>query len=223
MEIRIKDTIKTPMWAIMKDDNNNTPVFFLSSEKNDFIPIDHTTLSPYQQQTLWYAIKMKIIEAKDDTVFQESFKATLKAYLEKRQKNQATEFKSFFGTETPKSVNPRQAVDAVAKANQMKKLLENSTSTLKKLFRDLTASDLELCIKIEQLGKCRKTVLKLISEETIRQTKENTAKIENPNAPDMKEFEKRQIYKGYDKRLLSNISNVRESEEEQVIIKIGNG
>ena len=83
MEIRIVNTDKTPMWAIPDTD------VFLSSEENNFLEIDYSILTPYQQQTLWSALKMKTIEAKDDKEFQIFFRSMLKDYLNKRQEQLA--------------------------------------------------------------------------------------------------------------------------------------
>jgi hypothetical protein len=219
MEIRIRDVNKTPIWAVPHIEKEKPPVLFLSAECNDFIEVDYKSLTPYQQQTVWSALKMKTLEARDDTDFQEHFRVMLKDYLDKRQKNQSSQLREVFGIE---QVPPsgRQAINAVARANEIKKIMDNSVSTLKRLLTDFSASDLEVALKVEQHGKDRKTVVSLISELIAKQTKTNASKIDARNAPSAGEFESRQVFKGVNRSLLSNVSGVRESEQEQVIIKI---
>jgi uncharacterized protein YdiU (UPF0061 family) len=212
MKIRIMDVDKTPFWGIPEAE------IHLSEEDNGFKEIDYSTFTPYQQQTLWSAIKMKTLEAKDDEQFQKDVRVMLQAYLEKRQGNQISELRQVFGVDT--SPSDKQAVDAVAKAEEIKKVMNSSVSTLKKMLPDYSATDLELAYRIEQHGKNRKTVLKLINDLIAKQTKKFASKIESPNAPDAKEFEARQIFKGKDRQFLSNLSNVRESDKEEVVIKI---
>ena len=127
--------------------------------------------------------------------------------------------KSLFGIEeTPEN---KSAVQAVDKAKEIKKLLGNSLPTLRKELPSYSAVDLETAAKLEELGKGRKTVLKLIKELITKQAKANVSKVVDQKAPSAKEFQKRQVLKGENKQLLSNLTNVRESDKEQVVIKIG--
>lgn len=216
MQIRISNVEQTPMWAIP-----DTPLF-LSSEQNDFIDVDYSVLTPYQKQTLWSAIKMKTIEAKDDEAFQQDFRSVLGEYLRKRKESESSQLKEVFGinVSNPVKTNPSEAIDAVAKVNDLRKVLKNSVASLKRLLVDYSANDLEGMFKLEQLGKNRKTVLNLISELITKQAQKNANKVENKNAPTAQEYEDRQVFKGMNRQLLSNITPVVESEEELVAIQI---
>jgi hypothetical protein len=219
MRIRIFNVEQTPMWAIPDTE------IFLSSEQNDFLDVDYSTLTPYQKQILWSAIKMKTLEAEDDEEFQSDFRVVLREYLKKRKETESSQLREVFGIETnPVSqsipVSSVEALGAVSKANELKKVLKNSVASLKRLLVDYSAVDLETLFKLEQLGKNRKTVLGFISELITKQAQKNACKIENNNAPSASEYEERQVFKGMNRRLLSNITDVVESEEELVAIKI---
>lgn len=217
MQIRISDVNQTPMWAIP-----DTSIF-LSCEQNDFIDVEYLTLTPYQKQTLWSAIKMKTLEAKDDEDFQQDFRSVLGKYLQKRKESESSQLKEIFGINTPgkQTVSAdTDAVNAVSKVNDLKKVLKNSVSSLKRLLVDYVASDLETMFELEKLGKNRKTVLSLISELITKQAQKNAEKIENKNAPTAQEYEDRQVFKGMNRQLLSNITPVVESEEELIAVRI---
>lgn len=217
MQIRISDVNQTPMWAIP-----DTSIF-LSCEQNDFIDVEYSALTPYQKQTLWSAIKMKTLEAKDDEDFQQDFRSVLGKYLQKRKESESSQLREIFGIDTPgkQTVSAdTDAVNVVSKVNDLKKVLKNSVSSLKRLLVDYVASDLETMFELEKLGKNRKTVLSLISELITKQAQKNAEKIENKNAPTAQEYEDRQVFKGMNRQLLSNITPVVESEEELVAIQI---
>jgi len=213
MKIKIKDTKRYPMWFITDQSNN---ILVHLTDKSDLLDVDWGKLTLSQRQVLWAAIKVGTLEATDDKEFQDSFRASMAEYLEKRVETRMSQSKEYFGIST----QTKEAVDAVEKAKHFKELLKDAVSTLKKTLAGLSASDLEIVLKLEQLGRGRKTVLKLIDEIIVKQTKANAAKGMTLSAPDPKEFENRQVFKGQDRTLLSNISNVRESNKEQVIIKV---
>jgi len=210
MKISIVDTDKTPFWAIPEAD------IYLNGENNE-VEFDPSKLTPFQQQTVWASLKMKIITSDDADDFNKDFVKMLTGYLEKRQKNQVTQMRQVFGVDLNAG---KEAIDNVQKVNELKTVMKGSISTLRKILPDYTAADLELAYKIETLNKNRKGVLKLISDLIRNQTKASVSKVEHPNAPSAKEFEKRQVLRGENKALLSNLSGVRESDKEEVVIKV---
>jgi hypothetical protein len=221
MRIKIADTNRTPFWGLPESESRDM-VVHLSSENNEFREIDHTGLTPYQQQTLWSAIKMGTISAEDDEQFQDSFKSMLKEYLQKRQETQTSQVREIFGIDQQQN---KQAVENVQKVEKLKKLMNGSVATLKKQLVNYSAADLELVRKIETHGKNRKTVLKFISDLILKQTKASVSKVESPNAPTTEQYQNKQVRKtsGMESAFLSNVSNVRESDVEEVTIKIGEG
>jgi len=213
MKIKIADTDRTPFWGIPEAE------IHLSSENNDFLEVDYSVLTPYQQQTLWSAMKMKTLLVEDAESFEGDFRNMLKGYLEKRQEGQISQIRQVFGVDS--SPEDRKAVEAVAKTKELKKVMEGSVSTLKRILPDYPAFDLGLALKVEQHGKNRKTVVKLISDLVTKQAQKSANRVDSPNAPTVEEFENRQIFKGADKRFLSNLSGVVESEVEEVTIGPG--
>lgn len=210
MKIKISNVNKTPFWGIPEADIH-------MSEEQPEVEFDPSKLTPYQQQTIWSALRMKTIESEQADDFNKEFTSMLKGYLEKRQQNQASNMKQIFGLEDNAN---KEAVETVKKTNEIKKVMEGSVSTLKKILPSYTAIDLELALKIEIHNKDRKSVIKLVNELINKQAKASVSKVERPNAPSEEVFQQRQVTKGENKALLSNLTGVRESDKEEVIIKI---
>lgn len=212
MRIKIVNTERTPFWGIPEAG------IWISSEDNQFLEVDYSKLTPYQQQTIWSAIRMKTIEAEEDEEFQKEFRSLVKEQVEKRQKGYLDNMRQLFGVNP--SVN-KKAVENVQKVEELKSIMSGSVSTLKRVLVDYPATELELARKIEVHNKNRKTVLKLINELISKQAQKSVSKIENPNAPSQEAFEAAQLRKDeyLGAHYLSNVGDVIESEVEE--IKIG--
>ena len=211
MRIKIVDTEKTPFWGIPE------AKIWITSENNDFLEVDYKQLSPYQQQIIWSAIRMKTIEAEGDEEFQKEFRSLVKEHVEKRQKGYLDNMRHIFGVNTEVD---KKAVENVKKVEELKEIMSNSVSTLKRVLVNYPATDLELARRIEIHNKNRKTVLKLINEFISKQAQKSVSKIENPNAPTAEAFETAQLRKEefLGAHYLDNVSAVVESEVEEIQI-----
>lgn len=211
MRIKIIDVDKTPFWGIPEAG------VWITSEKNEFLELDYTKLTPYQQQTVWSAIRMKTIEAEEDENFQKEFRSLMQGYIEKRQKGHIDNMREIFGVDPEAN---KQAVENVKKVEELKSIMSGSVSTLKRVLCDYPAVDLELARKIEIHNKNRVTVLKLIKELISKQAKQSASKIENMNAPTQEVLEAIQIRKSepLGAHYLDNVGDVVESEVEQIYI-----
>lgn len=211
MRVRIVDTEKTPFWGIPE------AKIWLTFEDNNFLEVDYKQLTPYQQQTIWSAIRMKTIEAEEDEEFQKEFRSLIKEHVEKRQKGYLDNMRHVFGVNVEAD---KKAVENVKKVEELKEVMSNSVSTLKRVLADYPAIELELARKIEVHNKNRKTVLKLISEFISKQAQKSVSKIENPNAPTQEAFETAQIRKDefLGAHYLDNVGAVVESEIEEIQI-----
>jgi hypothetical protein len=204
MKIKIKDTDKVPVWGLPEAG------LHLSFENNGPLPITLSKLAPLHRKIIYLNIASGILEADDireleQFVFQKPSGTRMEEDLSIIKKG-------------------RKSVDMVAKAGKLKKLLSNSVSTLRRLLPEYGMEDLDVLLNLEKNSKNRKTVIKLIDtlkDKIIEGQDKSVAASVGRSAGDIPTQSWRSDLKGVEKVFENNLDDIEESEEEDIIIHIG--
>lgn len=209
MKINIKDTDKVPVWGIPE------AKLHLSFENNGPIPITPSTLSPFHRKVIYMNIMTGILEA-DDTKELERFLFQKPAAEKKNIQDNLTIVK-----------NGKQSVDMVQRAGHLKKLLNNSVASLRRLLPDCEPDDLNILLNLEKNAKNRKGVIKLIEtlkEKIIAKKDSEVASSVGREAGNITTSSWRIdpiVVSGTSRLFAGQLTDIEESEEDDIIIHTG--